>query len=272
MSYDLKIRDKVFEKGTHVMAIINATPDSFFSGSRLAGSGLAGSRLASDAVKRAGRFIAEGAEVLDIGGQSTRPGATAVGALEEMSRVLPVVEEIRAAYPDIPISVDTFFPEVAEAAIEAGADMINDVSCLAYDGMTSVIASAGASVCVMHDRRKSRIDDLFFDKTAGLQKAVDKLLKAGVGRDKILLDGGIGFNRNNDEDWALLRGYDKLVKEFPEYPFLLGTSRKSMFGGDVADRLPATLDSTVLAVKAGVLFVRVHDVAENKAMIDAFSK
>lgn len=272
MNYSFKIRDKVFESGTHVMAILNATPDSFFSGSRLAGSGLGGSRIVSDAVKRAGRFIAQGAEVIDIGGQSTRPGATEIGALEEMSRVLPVVEEIRAAYPDIPISVDTFFPEVAEAAINAGADMINDVSCLAYGGMVQVIADTGASVCVMHLRRKSKIGDLFFDKTVGLQKAVDSLLKAGVRRDRILLDGGIGFNKNNDEDWELLRGYDKLIKEFPEYPFLIGTSRKSMFGGEIADRLPATLDSTVLAVKAGVLFVRVHDVAENKAMIDAFSK
>ncbi|MCM1306023.1 MAG: dihydropteroate synthase [Bacteroides sp.] len=260
MKYSFKIRDKVFEGGTHVMAILNATPDSFYSGSRLSG----------DAAKRAGRFIAQGAEILDIGGQSTRPDAQKIGALEEMSRVLPAIEEIRAAYPDIPISVDTFFPEVAEAAIGVGADMINDVSCLAYEGMAEVIANSGAAVCAMHARRGSKIDDLFFDKTVGLQKAVDRLLKSGVCKDKIMLDGGIGFNRNSDEDWQLLRGYEKLIKEFPDYPFLLGTSRKSMFGGEVADRLPATLDSTALAVKAGVLFVRVHDVAENKAMIDAF--
>lgn len=260
MKYNLKIRDKIFAEGTHVMAIMNATPDSFYCGSRLRG----------DAVARAGRFIAQGAEILDIGGQSTRPNAESVGALEEMSRVLPVIEEVRAAYPDIPISVDTFFPEVAEAAVAAGADMINDVSCLAYDGMAEVIAATGASVCVMHDRRKTQISDLFTDKAAGLRNAVNKLLKAGVSCDRILLDGGIGFNKSNVEDWELLKGYGKLIEEFPEYPFLLGTSRKSMFGGDVADRLTATLDSTVLAVKSGVLFVRVHDVAENKAMIDTF--
>lgn len=262
MEYSFKIRDKAFECGTHVMAILNATPDSFYGVSRLRG----------DAARRACDCIDKGAEVLDIGGQSTRPDAAPVGALEEMSRVLPVIEEIRTERPDIPISVDTFFPEVAEAAIDAGADMINDVSCLAFDGMAEVIADTGASVCVMHTRRKSGIEDLFLDKTVGLQNAVDKLLRAGVGRDKIMLDGGIGFNRSNDEDWALLRGYGILIEEFPEYPFLLGTSRKSMFGGDVADRLPATLDSTALAVKAGVLFVRVHDVAENRAMIDAFSR
>ena len=262
MKYDLKIRDKVFTGGTHVMAIMNATPDSFYIGSR----------LRDDAVKRAGRFIADGAEVLDIGGQSTRPNAEKVGALEEMSRVLPVIEEVRAAYPDIPISVDTFFPEVAEAAVAAGADMINDVSGLAFDGMAEVIASTGASVCLMHDRRKSVFTDLITDKITGLKKGVNKLLKIGVKCDRILLDGGIGFNKNNFEDWELLKNYDKLIEEFPNYPFLLGTSRKSMFGGEVADRLAATLDSTATAVKFGVLFVRVHDIAENKAMIDIFGR
>ncbi len=262
MKYNFKIRDKVFTGGTHVMAILNATPDSFYSVSR----------LQNDAAERAGKMIKQGAEIIDIGGQSTRPGAAAVSSLEEMGRVLPVVEAIRAEYPDIPISVDTFFPEVAQASVAAGADMINDVSCLAHGGMARVIAESGTAACIMHDRRKSKIDDLFFDKTLGLNNAVDKLIKAGVSKDKILLDGGIGFNRSNDEDWELLRGYAKLMEEISEYPFLLGTSRKSMFGGAVETRLSATLDSTIQAVKAGVLFVRVHDVAENKAIIDMFSK
>lgn len=261
MKYNFRIRDKIFTDGTHIMAILNATPDSFYSGSRLHG----------DAVERARRFIEQGAEVLDIGGQSTRPGAENVSALEEMTRVVPIVEEIRAAFPDIPVSVDTFYPEVAEASLGAGADMINDVSCLRYENMANVIAAHNASVCVMHDRRKSDIADLFFDKSAGLLRAADKLVKAGVSKDRILLDGGIGFNKCSGEDWELLNGYKKLIDEIPDYPFLLGTSRKSMFGGDVADRLAPTLDSTVLAVKAGVLFVRVHDVAENKTVIDVFS-
>ena len=124
----------------------------------------------------------------------------------------------------------------------------------------------------MHDRRDSKIKDLFLDKETGLAFAVDKLLKSGVDKNKILLDGGIGFNKNNDEDWQLLNGYDKLVDMFDEYPFLLGTSRKSMFGGEVGGRLSATLDSTVLAVKQGVLFVRVHDVKENAMVIKCYSK
>lgn len=260
--YDLHVRDKVFTGGTHVMAILNATPDSFYEGSR--------HRV--DAVETARKFIEQGAEIIDVGGQSTRPGAVKVGSLEEMSRVLPVIEQIRAEFPDIPISVDTFYPDVASSAIDAGADMINDVSCLKYDGMAQVIAEKGASVCVMHDRRDSKIKDLFLDKETGLANAVDKLLKSGVDKNKILLDGGIGFNKNNDEDWQLLNGYDKLVDMFDEYPFLLGTSRKSMFGGEVGGRLSATLDSTALAVKQGVLFVRVHDVKENAMVIKCYSK
>lgn len=255
--YDFKVRDSVFIGGTHVMAILNVTPDSFWSGSR----------HAHDAVETARKFIEQGAEIIDIGGQSTRPGNVQVSAIEEMARVLPAVEGIREVFPDIPISVDTFYPDVAQAAIDAGADMINDVSCLQYDGMVNVLADTGASVCVMHNRRNTKIKDLFLDKQIGLQTAVDKLICAGVDANKILLDGGIGFNKNNDEDWQLLRGYDKLLDDFDEYPFLLGTSRKSMFGGDVDSRLSATLDSTALAVKQGVLFVRVHDVKENVAII-----
>ncbi|MBR4800900.1 MAG: dihydropteroate synthase [Clostridia bacterium] len=258
-SYDFEISGRRFESGTHVMGILNATPDSFF----------AASRLQDDAVKRAGDMLKEGAEILDIGGQSTRPNSKPVSALEELSRVLPVVEAIRAEFKDALISVDTYYPEVAQAVIRAGADLINDVSCLNDDELARVIAEGGASVCVMHNRRDSKIADMFLDKEIGLSKAVKKLLNAGVEKQKILLDGGIGFNKSKDEDWALLEGYGKLVEYFDEYPLLLGTSRKSMFGGEPETRLSATLDSTALAVKQGVLFVRVHDVKENKAVITA---
>lgn len=260
--YDFRIGNKVFTRGTHVMGILNATPDSFYEGSR----------HRFDAVETAKKFIEQGAEIIDVGGQSTRPGAAKVGALEEMSRVLPVIEQIRLSFPDIPISVDTFYPDVAAAAIDAGANMINDVSCLKYDGMAQLIADKKVAVCVMHDRRESKIKDLFLDKETGLANAVNKLLSVGVRKDGIMLDGGIGFNKNNDEDWQLLNGYDKLLDMFDEYPFLLGTSRKSMFGGEVGGRLSATLDSTVLAVRQGVLFVRVHDVKENAMVIKCYER
>ena len=256
--YDLHVRDKVFTGGTHVMAILNATPDSFYEGSR----------HRFDAVETARKFIEQGAEIIDVGGQSTRPGAQSVSAIEEMARVLPAVESIKKAFPDALVSVDTFYPDVAQAAIDLGADMINDVSCLADKNLAKVVAQNDVAICVMHDRRKSKISDLFFDKETGLMRAVDSLLSQGLDKSRILLDGGIGFNKNNDEDRQLLRDYDKLLDMFDEYPFLLGTSRKSMFGGTPDTRLSATLDSTILAVKQGVLFVRVHDVKENIAVIN----
>lgn len=255
--YNFCVREKIFKDGTHIMGIINATTDSFF----------APSRHLDDAVEIAGKFIEQGAEILDIGAQSTRPGAVAMSAIEEMSSLLPVVEAIRNEYKDIPISVDTFYADVAQSAIELGADMINDVSCLGDSAMAQVVAQNNVAICVMHNRRKSKMSDLFVDKQIGLSKAIKTLQMAGVKQDKILLDGGIGFNKSSEEDWSLLNHYDDLIDFFEPYPFLLGTSRKSMFGGDVSTRLSATLDSTMLAKKQGVLFVRVHDIKENYAIL-----
>lgn len=256
--YNFCVRDKVYESGTHIMGIINVTADSFF----------APSRHLDDAVETAGKYIKQGAEILDIGAQSTRPGAVEMSALEEMANLIPVVKAIRKEYKDIPISVDTFYADVAQSAIDVGADMINDVSCLADSAMAQVIAQSGASVCVMHNRRKSKTADMFIDKQIGLSKAIKTLRDAGVAQNKILLDGGVGFNKSNAEDWALLNGYDNLIDLFEPYPFLLGTSRKSMFGGDVSTRLTATLESTILAKKMGVLFVRVHDINENYVILN----
>ena len=196
--YDFHVGNKTFTDGTHVMAILNVTPDSFF----------AGSRHAHDAVETAEKFLQQGAQIIDIGGQSTRPGAQSVSAIEEMARVLPAVESIKKAFPDALVSVDTFYPDVAQAAIDLGADMINDVSCLADKNLAKVVAQNDVAICVMHDRRKSKISDLFFDKETGLMRAVDSLLSQGLDKSRILLDGGIGFNKNNDEDRQLLRDYD----------------------------------------------------------------
>lgn len=250
--YGFSVRGKRFSTGTHIMGILNATPDSFYSESRVLG----------DIAARAEKMALDGAEILDIGGQSTRPTALKVGVLEELSRVIPAIQAVRET-TDVPISVDTFYPEVARAALEAGADMINDVSCLAHEDMAELIAEYGASVCIMHDRRKSNIPDLFTDKIIGLNNALKKLFSYGVGKDKIILDGGIGFNKSREEDLELLKRYGELADEFGELPFLLGASRKSLFGGEVESRLSATLDSTLYAVRQGILFVRVHDVADN---------
>ena len=204
-----KVGGREFSDGTHVMGILNATADSFYAASRV---------TPGEAAERAARMAEEGAEIIDIGAQSTRPGADRVSALEEMSLLLPVLERVRAAV-DVPISVDTFYPEVAEAALSVGADMINDVSCLASAGMAERVAEGGASLCIMHDRRGT-----------GLAAAAAKALRAGIPRERILLDGGIGFNRGADEDVSLMRHYDLLSSV--GYPLLLGASRKSFLGGD----------------------------------------
>lgn len=255
-----EVKGKVFEKGTHVMGILNANNTSFFPLSRLDG----------DVVSRAGKMLLDGAEIIDIGGQSTAPNAVKISALEEGGRVLPVVEQLRSAYPDAIISVDTFYSNVADEALALGADMINDVSCLSDKHMADTVAKHGASICVMHNRRGSREKDMWLDKELGLVRATSTLLRAGVGQDKIILDGGVGFNLSHQEDWALVEGYKRL--EDLGYPLLLGTSRKSFLGGQVEERLTATLDTTVKAVRSGILFVRVHDVKENKMIIDAYER
>ena len=253
------VKDKVFEKGTHVMGILNANTTSFFGFSRIDG----------DEISKAEKMLRDGAEIIDIGGQSTAPGAIKESALEEASRVLPVLESLRGQFPDAILSVDTFYSSVAEEALALGADMINDVSCLGDKYMAEVVAKYGASICVMHNRRGSKSKDMWLDKELGLMKATDTLLSAGVDRNKIIVDGGIGFNLSHDEDRALLEKYNNL--NTIGYPLLLGASRKSFLGGEVETRLTATLDTTKLAVKQGVLFVRVHDVKENKMIIDLYS-
>ncbi len=253
------VKDKIFEKGTHVMGILNANSTSFFGFSRIDG----------DEISKAGKMLRDGAEIIDIGGQSTAPGAVKESALEEASRVLPVLENLRGEFPDAILSVDTFYSSVAEEALALGADMINDVSCLGDKYMADVVAKYGASICVMHNRRGSKNKDMWLDKELGLMKATDTLLSAGVDRNKIIVDGGIGFNLSHDEDRTLLEKYNSL--ETIGYPLLLGASRKSFLGGEVETRLTATLDTTKLAVKQGVLFVRVHDVKENKMIIDLYS-
>lgn len=253
-----EVRDRRFAGGTHVMGILNVTPDSFFPLSR----------VGDDVAERALQMVRDGAEILDIGGQSTRPGHKEVGALEELSRVMPAIRAVRAV-TDVPVSVDTYLPEVAEAALAAGADMINDVSGLRNPALASIAAKYGAAICIMHDRRQSSEKDIMNDKLTGLVAAAETALRAGVPENKILLDGGIGFNKSAEEDRFLLSRYSEL--KLAGYPLLLGTSRKSFFGGEVSGRLSATLETTAQAVKEGILFVRVHDVAENKSVIDALS-
>lgn len=238
------------------MAIINLTPDSFWQGSRVA---------ADNVLAAAERAVEEGAELLDIGAQSTRPGYTEVDADEEISRFLRPLAEIKKRF-GVPVSVDTYFEKSARAALDAGADMINDVWGLTHDeGMAATIARYKAAVCIMHNAKEQLSGDIWGPINAFLKRSVDMALAEGIDKNKICLDGGIGFAKSREQNFELLNGYERLSAL--GYPLLLGVSRKSMFGGNVKDRLAPTVEATRLAVKKGVMFVRVHDVKENARAI-----
>lgn len=252
----MKIGNSVFENYTFVLAIINLTPDSFWEGSRVSDDNVL------FAVERA---IKEGAAAIDLGAQSTRPNYTEVSAREEIARFYRPLMRIKENF-DIPVSVDTYFEESARVALSMGADMINDIWGLAHDkDMAQAIAKRNASVCIMHNAERALSEDIWRPIEEFLQKSVQTALDAGIDKDKIILDGGIGFAKNREQNFELLNGYERLSAL--GYPLLLGTSRKSMFGGDPADRLPQTVASTRLAAQKGVLFVRVHDVKENAEAI-----
>ena len=250
------IGNKSFENYTYVMAIINLTPDSFYECSRAS---------CDDVLFRVERAVKEGAAVIDIGAQSTRPGYTEIRAEQEISRFEKPLYEIKRNFA-IPLSVDTYFGQSARAALELGADMINDTKGLSRaEDMAKIIAAKGASVCIMHNAEEQIQGDVFPPVLGFLSKAVKKAEAAGISKDKICIDGGIGFAKSKEGSLQLLNGYEKL--KTLGYPLLLGASRKSLFGGDVKDRLAPTLESTRLACKKGVLFVRVHDVKENVGVI-----
>lgn len=248
----MKIGHKIFENYTYVMAIMNLTPDSFWQGSR---------RTADDILFAVENAVKEGAAVVDIGAQSSRPGYTEVSSEEEIARFERPLADVKKRF-DIPISVDTYYKKSAEAALSLGADMINDIWGLTHDdGMAETVAKYGASVCIMHNAKQKLEGDIWKPVTDFLQDGVDIALAAGIPKDKICLDGGIGFAKDRDQNFELLNHYERL--NGIGYPLLLGTSRKSMFGGNVEDRLPQTVQSTRLAARKKVLFVRVHDVKEN---------
>ena len=251
------IGNKKFENYTFVMAIINLTPDSFFSESR---------KDEYTVLKAVEKAVKDGAAVIDIGAQSTRPNYTEVSADEEISRFEKPLELIKRNF-DIPVSVDTYFAKSARAALDLGADMINDVWGLTYDkAMAKTVAEYNASVCIMHNAKETLSGEIFPKITSFLSESVNAAISAGIDKRKICLDGGIGFAKTKEQNFELLENYEKLSAV--GYPLLLGTSRKSMFGGRVDDRLAPTVESTRLAARKKVLFVRVHDVKENARAIE----
>lgn len=248
------------------MAIINSTPDSFSDGGEAFG--------VEAALRRADQFVQEGADILDIGGESTRPRSVRVSKDEEIRRVVPVIEAIAKRF-DIPISVDTSKAEVAEAAIDAGAAIINDISGLRWDPtLADVAARKKSGLVLMHSRgdfetmhTQEPVADILEDVCRVLLDAVSKASNAGVGRENVVLDIGIGFGKTPDQNLELIARLGKLTEAFPQFPILVGTSRKSFIGkilnnAPVDQRLFGSLASVAIAVWNGVKIVRVHDVKE----------
>lgn len=256
---------------TYVMGIINATPDSF------SGDGVVETETA---VTQAIQFVANGADILDIGGESTRPGSQPVTAEAEMARILPVIQAIRPAV-NVPISVDTYRADVARAALDAGADWINDVWGLRMDdSMAALVAEKGCPVVIMHNRSKPKdviqteklggmyqaadYDDLFADIIADLQVSIDLALAAGVDKSQIIIDPGVGFGKSMAQNRQIINELDRF--KVLGYPILLGPSRKSFIGYTLdlppEERVEGTAVTVTLGIDRGADIVRVHDVRE----------
>ncbi len=256
----MRIGDREFdtENGVYVMGILNVTPDSFSDGGRW---------LERDAaLRQAAKMAAEGAAIIDIGGESTRPGHRPVGAEEEAARVLPVIAAVKRE-TGLPVSVDTYRHETARLALEAGADMINDIWGLRYDGgeMARLIAQSGAACCLMHNRKSAEYRDFMPELLEDLRCTLDLAAAAGIARERIILDPGIGFAKSCEQNLTAMHRLDELAAL--GCPVLLAASRKSVIGLSlglpVEERLEGTLATTAIGVLQGATFVRVHDVKEN---------
>jgi dihydropteroate synthase len=275
----ISVRGSTFTWGTRtfLMGIVNVTPDSFSGDGLLAAVADGGIRPGKDAagphaagLARAivlGRRMAlEGADILDVGGESTRPGHANVDEAEELRRAVPVIRALRGLLPDQPISVDTIKPGVADAAVDAGADLINDIwGTGSSDAMARVAAERGVPYVISHNRAEPIYRSIVAEVVADLERAVERAVRAGCPWESLIVDPGIGFGKTAEQNLELLRGLDAL--RALGRPILLGASRKSTIGKVLdlpADqRLEGTLATTALGVAAGVDIVRVHDVEAN---------
>lgn len=259
----MKIGNKDFDtdKHTYIMGILNVTPDSFSDGGKF--------NQMDAALARAEQMMEEGADIIDIGGESTRPGHVQISEEEEIERTAPIIQAVKNRF-DVPVSIDTYKAKVAQAAVDAGADLVNDIWGLKYDEkIAGVIAGSGVACCLMHNRDNHEYRNFMEDMKQDLRETIAIAKQAGIAEDKIMLDPGVGFGKTYENNLEVI---DKL-EELEElgYPLLLGTSRKSVIGLTldlpVTERVEGTLVTTVLAVMKHYSFVRVHDVKENKRAI-----
>ena len=244
-----------------IMGILNVTPDSFSDGT--------GRLSLDDAVQRARKMIDDGADIIDIGGESTRPGSASVPLEEELARVLPVIEALRDC--GVPLSVDTCKPEVMRRSLEAGADMINDIKALQEPGAIEAVAGSGCGLCIMHMQGEPRTmqlnphyEDVVREVRDFLAARAQVLVEAGIAPARIVLDPGFGFGKTVGQNYVMLRRLDEM--RVGDYPWLIGVSRKSMLGHVVGreprERLAASLAAALYGVEKGGHILRVHDVAE----------
>lgn len=251
------IGNKIFENNTYIMGILNVTPDSFSDGGKW--------NTLDSALKHAEQMIEEGADIIDIGGESTRPQYTQISDDEEINRIIPIIEAVTSNF-DVPVSVDTYKSRVADAALSSGAVLINDIWGFKYDSkMADVCKKYNTSCCLMHNRTKAVYNDFFEDVISDLKDSIAIAENAGIAHEKICIDPGIGFAKSLEQNLRLTQNVDVLDKL--GFPILLGTSRKSMIGLTLDlpsdQRLEGTLVTSVIAAQKHCLFVRVHDVKEN---------
>lgn len=251
---------------THVMGILNVTPDSFSDGGRFV--------TMDKVLAHAEQMVQEGAAIIDVGGESTRPGYTMISAEEEIARVVPAIEAIKSRIDAI-ISVDTYKSRVAEAAICAGAHMINDIWGLMYDKkMHNIVKRYDVTCAITHNRKGTEYNEFIPDVKSELMGYVDAALKEGIKKEKIILDLGFGFGKSSDQNLSMMKHLD----DFNDlgYPILIGTSKKSFIGNalslPVNERVEGTLLTTAMACQNGINFVRVHDVKENVRIIRMYEK
>jgi dihydropteroate synthase len=267
--WKLARRSLPYGERTLVMGVLNVTPDCFSVG---------GQFFSLDrAVAHAQQMIAEGADIIDIGGESTRPGSAFVSEEEELQRVIPVIEKL-ATQTSVPISIDTTKSSVARTALTAGAEIVNDISALRFDPLIAdEAARAGAGLVLMHSRgtpktmqRLPPVDDIVSEVISGLRESIIVAQQRGIAKESIVIDPGIGFGKTTEQNVELIAKLDQLAREFAEFPLLIGTSRKSFIGklldGAASDeRLYGTIASIAASVLKGAHIVRVHDV---KAVVE----
>lgn len=255
---------------TLVMGVLNVTPDSFSDGGHFFSF--------DQAIAQAEQMISEGADMIDIGGESTRPGSEFVSEAEELRRVIPVIERL-APEASVPLSIDTTKAVVARAALQAGAEIVNDISGLRFDPtLAEEVANANAGLILMHSRGTPKdmqqlppVADIMKEVIDGLRESVALAENQGVGRESIVIDPGIGFGKTVEQNLELIAKLDQIERAFPDFPLMIGTSRKSFLGklldgAPAHERLHGTIASVVASVMNGAHIVRVHDV---KATVEA---